>query len=97
MVLCGNICSSGFYSDYFHVQGCKVAREKKKGLLQTNSLIQSVCRSDLELILFFLFSKIEKNKKNNHRSAVLLLVIFTISVELRNVYRGILSLGMNGP
>lgn len=78
----------------------KVAKwhgKKKKGLLQTNSLIQSVCRSDLELILFFLFSKIKKNKKNNHRSAVLLLVIFTISVELRNVYRGILSLGMNGP
>lgn len=51
---------------------------EKKGLLQTSGLIQSVCRSDLELILFF--SKINKNKKNNHRSTMLLLVIFTISL-----------------
>lgn len=29
MVLCGNICSSGFYSDGFHVRGAEW-REKKK-------------------------------------------------------------------
>lgn len=33
MVLCGNICSSGFYSDDFHVQGEEWHQKKKKRLV----------------------------------------------------------------
>lgn len=60
MVLCGNICSSGFYSDGFHVRGAEW-REKKKGLSWTNLLVQvrelqSVSRSVAKTLNhFFLF------------------------------------------
>lgn len=71
MVLCGDICSSGFYSDDFHVQGAKVARRKgkKKDLSQMNVLarvgeLQSVSHSvaktlkHLFLVDFFFGAKI---------------------------------------
>lgn len=82
MVLRGNICSSGFYSEDFHVRGCEVARRKKKknGLLQTNGRIQSVRRSVAQTLnsSFFYFQRLKKNLKNIHRSTMFLLVIFTI-------------------
>lgn len=58
MVLRGNICSSGFYSDDFHVRGLRsgaVKKKKKKGLSQTNGLIQSVRRSVAQTLNSFFF------------------------------------------
>lgn len=87
MVLRGNICSSGFYSDDFHVRGLRSgAVKKKKGLSQTNGLIQSVHCSVAQTLnsfffFFFIFQGEKNNKKNNHRSTMLLLVIFTISLS----------------
>lgn len=36
MVLCGNICSSGFYSDGFHVRGAEW-RGKKRPVVEKSS------------------------------------------------------------
>lgn len=97
MVLCGNICSSGFYSDDFHVRGCEVAQ--KKGLLQTNSLTQSVRRSVAQTLnsSFFYFQIKKTERITTGPLCCYLLYLQSRSLELCNIYRGILSLGVNGP
>lgn len=72
MVLCGNICFSGFYSDDLHVQGAE--RGLKKRLSNVLAGLQ-VLRTSGETRLDLENKSFAKNKKK-YEFTILLLVIF---------------------
>lgn len=98
MVLRGNICSSGFYSDDFHVRGLRSGAVKKKKACRRQTVSsKAFAAQSLRLWThpFFLFSKVKKITKRITTGPLCCYLLYLQShlVELCNIYRGILVWG----